>query len=42
MERNIVTQEECDGMWDEHVVRWLFGNDEKAKVDFYKRVRGTN
>lgn len=40
VERNIITVEQRDNMWDEHVVRWLFGNDETAKAAFYERVRG--
>jgi aminocarboxymuconate-semialdehyde decarboxylase len=40
MERNILTSEQADNMWDEHVVRWLFGDDQVAKDAFYKRVRG--
>mgnify|MGYP007013072821 CR=1 FL=1 len=39
MERDIITPDQADGMWDEHVVRWLFGSDEVAKKAFYKRVR---
>lgn len=39
MERNIITPDQADNMWDEHVVRWLFGSDEAAKKEFYDRVK---
>jgi len=38
MERDIINQDEYDAMWDEHVVRWLFGSDEVAKKSFYERI----
>lgn len=38
MDRKIISQDDYDGMWDEHVVRWLFGNDQVAKKGFYDRI----
>ncbi|GAK92961.1 2-amino-3-carboxymuconate-6-semialdehyde decarboxylase [Nonlabens ulvanivorans] len=40
MDRDIITQDDYDGMWDEHVVRWLFGDNDAAKKEFYDRVTG--
>ncbi len=40
MERNILTQDECDAIWDENVIRWLCGDDEEAKAKLVKRILG--
>lgn len=38
VKENIITGEERDEIWDENVVTWLFGEDQKAKEAFYKRI----
>ena len=31
MERNIITEDERDAIWEDNVIQWLCGDDEKAK-----------
>ncbi|WP_339848152.1 amidohydrolase family protein [uncultured Dokdonia sp.] len=38
LERKIVNSAEYDAIWDDNVVRWLYGNDEKRKEAFRKRI----
>lgn len=37
-DRGIVTQEECDAMWEDNVIQWLCGDDEKAKKKLVERI----
>ena len=39
-DRNIVTREECDAMWEENVIQWLCGDDDVAKQKLMNRIRG--
>jgi aminocarboxymuconate-semialdehyde decarboxylase len=38
VKENIITGDERDKIWNENVVTWLFGEDEKQKESFYKRL----
>ena len=38
LERKIVNLQEYDAIWDDNVVRWLYGDDEKRKEAFRKRI----
>ncbi|QTY26922.1 amidohydrolase family protein [Flavobacterium sp. CS20] len=38
VEQNIISAKERDEIWSNNVVTWLFGEDEKLKTDFYKRI----
>ena len=40
-ERSILTQPDVDAIWDDNVVRWLFGNDPKRTTRFRSRVGDT-
>ena len=40
LDRKIVTSTEYDAIWDENVVRWLYGDNEKKKEAFKKRILG--
>ncbi len=37
-ERNILTQEQCDAIWEDNVLQWLFGDDEKAKQELINKI----
>jgi len=37
-ERGIVSQEECDAMWDENVLRWLYGDDTARKEKLVSKI----
>ncbi len=39
-ERQILTQEECDAMWEDNVLQWLFGEDEAAKEQLINKILG--
>lgn len=39
VKENIITGNERDEIWNENVTTWLFGDDEKLKSDFYKRIK---
>jgi len=39
-DRNIVTLEECDAMWEENVIQWLCGDDDEAKQKLVNRILG--
>jgi aminocarboxymuconate-semialdehyde decarboxylase len=41
MERNILSETECDAIWDENVIQWLCGDDEAAKQKLLKRILGS-
>ena len=38
-EQNILTEAQCDAIWDDNVVRWLCGNDAERRESFYRRVK---
>lgn len=40
MERNILTKEECDAIWEDNVIQWLCGDDENAKQKLINRILG--
>ena len=40
MERDIINKEQYDAMWNDNVVQWLFGDDDKQKAAFYNRIKG--
>ncbi len=37
-ERGIVSQEECDAMWDDNVLQWLYGDDNEGKQALVNRI----
>ena len=37
-ERNIITKEEADAMWEDNVIQWLCGEDEDAKQALRNRI----
>ena len=39
-ERNILTSEECDQIWEDNVLQWLFGEDEESKAKLVKQILG--
>ena len=41
LERKIVTREEADAMWEDNVIQWLCGDDEKSKSKLLKRITGS-
>ena len=38
VERNILTTDECDAIWEENVLNWLFGDDEDRKQKLVERI----
>ena len=38
IERNIINETERDSMWEDNVIQWLYGNDERAKSNFINRI----
>jgi aminocarboxymuconate-semialdehyde decarboxylase len=39
-ERKILTESECDAIWDDNVIQWLCGDDEVAKQKLINRILG--
>ena len=37
-DRNIITSEDADHMWEDNVIQWLCGDDEKAKKKLVDRI----
>ena len=37
-DRKIITDVECDAIWEDNVIQWLCGNDQKAKDKLIKRI----
>jgi len=40
MEQKILTSDECDKIWDDNVLQWLFGDDEKGKQELIDKIIG--
>ena len=40
LERNIVSQDQADAMWEENVIQWLCGDDEQAREKLVNRILG--
>lgn len=38
LEREIITQDEADAMWEDNVLRWLVGEDEEEKNKLVQRI----
>ena len=38
VDEEIISTEESEAMWNENIVRWLFGRDKEAEQKFKKRV----
>ena len=38
IERNIITEDERDAIWEDNVIQWLCGNDEAAKQRLINRI----
>ncbi len=38
MDRNIITEDERDAIWEDNVVQWLCGNDEAEKKKLLDRI----
>ncbi|MGB1296526.1 MAG: amidohydrolase, partial [Flavobacteriales bacterium] len=39
-DRKIIDDNQYQDIWEDNVIRWLYGDDEKAKEAFVKRVLG--
>jgi aminocarboxymuconate-semialdehyde decarboxylase len=39
-ERNILTEKECDAIWEDNVIQWLCGDDQAAKDKLVNRILG--
>ena len=39
-ERNIITPDEYDAIWEDNVIQWLCGDDKSAKEKLVKRILG--
>ena len=37
-ERNILTDKDCDEIWEDNVLQWLFGDDEKGKQALIDKI----
>jgi aminocarboxymuconate-semialdehyde decarboxylase len=40
VERDIITETERDAIWEDNVIQWLCGDDQKAKDKLVKRILG--
>jgi aminocarboxymuconate-semialdehyde decarboxylase len=40
MDRNIISEEERDAIWEHNVIQWLCGDDEVAKQKLIDRILG--
>ena len=38
LEREIINSQQYDEIWEDNTLRWLFGNDEKAKQDLIDKI----
>ena len=38
MERNIITKEERDAIWEDNVIQWLCGDNKEVKNKLVKRI----
>ena len=38
IEREIINQDQYDDIWEDNVLRWLFGDDEAAKKDLVNKI----
>jgi aminocarboxymuconate-semialdehyde decarboxylase len=38
IERDIISKEERDAIWQDNVIQWLCGDDEKAKAKLTQRI----
>ena len=37
-DQNMLTSKECDSIWDENVLQWLFGDDNKKKQELINKI----
>ena len=37
-EQKILTEQDCDAIWEDNVLQWLFGDDEKAKQELITKI----
>jgi len=37
-ERNILTERECDAIWEDNVLQWLYGDDEVGKKQLIDKI----
>jgi aminocarboxymuconate-semialdehyde decarboxylase len=40
IDRDIINQTQYDQIWEDNTLRWLFGDDEKAKQDLISKILG--
>ena len=40
IERDLINQTQYDEIWEDNVLRWLFGDDEKAKEALVSKILG--
>jgi aminocarboxymuconate-semialdehyde decarboxylase len=40
MDRNIITEDERDAIWEDNVIQWLCGDNEEAKQKLLNRILG--
>ena len=40
IDRDLINQKQYDEIWEDNTLRWLFGNDEKAKKDLVNKIFG--
>jgi aminocarboxymuconate-semialdehyde decarboxylase len=38
VDQNIITETEKEQIWEDNVLQWLFGDDEKAKQDLIDKI----
>ena len=42
IERKIIDQQEYDEIWEDNVLRWLFGDNEQTKSELVAKILGAN
>ena len=38
MDRDIINSEQYDQIWEDNVLQWLYGDDEKGKQDLVNKI----
>ena len=37
-DQNLLSSEECDAIWEDNILQWLFGDDKKKKEDLISKI----
>ena len=37
-DQQLLSSEECDAIWEDNILQWLFGDDQKKKQDLISKI----